>query len=287
MMIINSLVVGVTLGGTILIAQYVGAKMDGDIRETIGSMLTLFIIAGLVLTAVMFAMLEPILGWLKTPEEALDQARQYSQVAFCGILFTLMYNGISAVLRGMGDSTRPLIFIAVACILNIGLDLIFVGPLGMGAWGAALATILSQGVSMVLSVIYLKRQDFRFDFKPKSFRLHRGKTLRILKLGLPISLQESMVNLSFLIISAAVNALGVAASAAVGIAGKFDGFAMLPATALSGAISSMAAQNMGAGQSERARKTMYTGIAFSLAAATLFFLWVQPRAGIGDGTVRR
>lgn len=275
MMIINSLVVGVTLGGTILIAQYVGAKMDGDIRETIGSMLTLFIIAGLVLTAVMFAMLEPILGWLKTPEEALDQARQYSQVAFCGILFTLMYNGISAVLRGMGDSTRPLIFIAVACILNIGLDLIFVGPLGMGAWGAALATILSQGVSMVLSVIYLKRQDFLFDFKPKSFRLHRGKTLRILKLGLPISLQESMVNLSFLIISAAVNALGVAASAAVGIAGKFDGFAMLPATALSGAISSMVAQNMGAGQSERARKTMYTGIVFSLAAATLFFLWVQ------------
>lgn len=275
MMIVNSLVTGITMGGTILIAQYLGARQQQQVKETIGTMLTLFLILALLLSVVMFALCPWILTVLQTPETAFLQAQQYTQIAICGIIFTLVYNGISAILRGMGDSVRPLVFIAVACAANIVLDLILVGILHFGAAGAAAATILSQALSMLLAIIYLKKRDFIFDFKLRSFRIVKSKAVRIVKLGLPISLQETMVNVSFLIIAAMVNTLGVAAAAAVGIAGKFDGFAMLPASALSGAIASMVGQNIGSGQPDRAMKTLKLGVAFSFVCALFFFVWVQ------------
>lgn len=275
MQIVNSMVTGVTMGGTILIAQYLGAKKEKDIRDSVSTMLTLFLAAGAVLSVVMFFAADLLLTLLQTPDEAFLSTRQYTQIASCGIVFTLIYNGISAILRGLGDSVRPLLFISIACVTNIALDLLFVGPLGWGAAGAAFATILAQTLSMLLAVVFLKRRDFLFDFKLKSFRIVREKAVRIIRLGLPISLQETMVNLSFLIIAAVVNTFGVTATAAVGIAGKFDAFAMLPASALSGAISSMVGQNMGAGRPERARKTLYIGIAFSFVCALFFFAWVQ------------
>jgi putative MATE family efflux protein len=275
MTIVNSLVTGVTMGGTILIAQFLGAQQQGHVKDTIGTMLTMFLIIGTVLSIVMFLLCPWLLILLQTPEKAFVQALHYTQIAACGILFTLLYNGISAVLRGMGDSVRPLIFITVACITNILLDLILVGALKQGAAGAALATILSQGISMILAILYLKRKDFVFDFKLRSFRIHKRKALQIIRLGLPISLQETMVNVSFLIIAATVNTLGISAAAAVGIAGKFDGFAMLPASALSGAIASMVGQNIGSKRPDRAIKTLKIGIAFSFVCALFFFFWVQ------------
>ena len=189
MTIVNSLVTGVTMGGTILIAQFLGAQQQGHVKDTIGTMLTMFLIIGTVLSIVMFLLCPWLLILLQTPEKAFVQALHYTQIAACGILFTLLYNGISAVLRGMGDSVRPLIFITVACITNILLDLILVGALKQGAAGAALATILSQGISMILAILYLKRKDFVFDFKLRSFRIHKRKALQIIMLGLPISLQ--------------------------------------------------------------------------------------------------
>lgn len=275
MQIVNSLVTGITMGGTILIAQFVGAQRENDVKETISTMLTLFLLMGILLTVVMFFTTKWLLQVLQTPAEAFEQARQYTQIAVCGVLFTLLYNGISAILRGLGDSVRPLVFIAIACLTNIVLDLVFVGGLRWGAAGAAFATILSQGISMALAIFYLRNQDFLFDFKIKSFRLVKNKAKSIIRLGLPISLQETMVNVSFLIIAAVVNTFGVTASAAVGIAGKFDAFAMLPASALSGAIASMVGQNMGSGQPERARKTLRIGIAFSFVCALFFFAWIQ------------
>ena len=275
MQIVTSMVSGLTMGGTILIAQYFGAKLEKDTKETISTMLTMFAAAGVGFTAVMFLCAPWVLSLLQTPPEAFEQALSYVRIASCGILFIFGYNAISAMLRGLGDSKSPLLFISIACLTNIALDLLMVGGMGMGPAGAALATILSQAVSMCLAILYLTRRDFIFDFKLQSFRMYKDKALKLLKIGLPVSLQESMVSVSFLLIAAIVNSLGVITSAAVGIAGKFTNFAMLPATAFSGAISALTAQNMGAGQPDRAKKSLLIAISMALGCGFFFFLWVQ------------
>lgn len=275
MVLVNSMVTGITMGGTILIAQYMGAGQEHEISRTIGTMFTLFFLIGLALTVLLFGGASPLLIALQTPTEAFPDTMAYTRIAACGVIFTLLYNGVSAILRGMGDSVRPLLFISVACVCNVLLDLLFVGVFHWGPGGAAAATILSQALSMVLSILYLRRRDFVFDFKLQSFRLSGSKARKIIRLGLPISLQSTMVDISFLIIAAVVNTFGVTAAAAVGIAEKFNSFAMLPASALSGAIASMVGQNIGSGQPERARKVLRIGIVFSLIGALGFFLWVQ------------
>lgn len=275
MQIVTSLVSGLTMGGTILIAQYFGANQKEDTTQTISTMLTLFAGAAVVFTVLMLALTKPILWLLQTPAEAFDGAVSYVSIGACGIFFIFGYNAISAMLRGLGDSQSPMIFVGIACVANILLDLLFVGGFSMGPAGAALATILSQGISMVLAIVYLTRRDFIFSFHWKNFKIYADKAKNLFKIGLPISLQETMVNISFLVIAAIVNSLGVVTSAAVGIAGKFENFAMLPASAFSAAIASMAAQNIGAKQPDRAKKTLHTGIALSFVCAMVFFGWVQ------------
>lgn len=272
---LNSLITGLTLGGTILIAQYLGAGQKEAVRETIGTTLTLFALAAVAFTAVMLLFTTPLLRLLQTPEPAMEEAVRYVAVASCGIFFIFGYNALGAVMRGVGDSKSPLLFIAVACCTNIVLDLLFVGGMGMGAGGAALATILSQGVSMILAILYLGRKDFIFSFRLRNFRIRRDKALRLLRLGLPVSLQETMVTLSFLFIAAIVNSLGVTAAAAVGVAGKFEGFAMLPANAFSGALASLTAQNMGANRPDRARQSLYASIGMAFVCSLFFFAWAQ------------
>lgn len=275
MHIVNSLATGLSMGGTILVAQYIGAEKHEDTQHTIATMMTMALLLALGLMVVMMALCVPILHALQTPPEAFAEATRYAYVCLGGMVFIFGYNIISALLRGMGDSKSPLIFIAVACGTNVALDLLMVGVWGMGAAGAALATVLSQAVSVVLAILYLRKHRFPFDFHPKSFRIDKDKLRTIIRLGLPVALQDSMVTLSFLIIGAIVNAMGVVASAAVGIAGKFDAFAMLPATAFSGAISAMAGQNMGAGQPKRAQRILRMGIVLSLVPALAFFVWGQ------------
>lgn len=275
MQIITSLVSGLTMGGTILIAQYSGGRRQKDTLETISTMLTLFAVLAIVFTVVLFFSAEVVLKLLQTPSEAFESALSYVRISSCGTIFIFGYNAISAVLRGIGDSKNPMIFIAVACVTNIVLDIWFIGGLGMGAGGAALATILSQGVSMILAVIFLSKRDFVFQFKLKNFRIYKTQAVRLIRLGLPVSLQETTVSLSFLIIAGIVNTLGVIPSAAVGICGKFENFAMLPAGAFSSAIASMSAQNMGASKPERAKKCMWVGIGCSFVCSLVFFGWVQ------------
>lgn len=275
MQIVTSLVSGLTMGGTILIAQYYGAGKTQDAVETIGTMLTLSLIAAVIFTGAMLLATDPILRALQTPAEAFSRAHDYVVIASCGILFIFGYNAISAMLRALGDSKSPLIFITIACICNVVLDLLFVGGFGMGPAGAALATILSQGVSLLCAIFYLRKRSFLFDFKLRSFRITKNKMMRLIGLGLPVSFQETMVNLSFLFITAIVNNLGVITSAAVGVAGKFESFAMLPAAAFSGAIASIAAQNMGAGQPKRAKDSLKASILLAFIASLFFFVWVQ------------
>lgn len=272
---LNSIISGLTMGGTILIAQYIGAKRTEDTRQTITTMLTMFAVSAFVFMAVMFVATPAILRLINTPAEAMHAAKQYVYTCSGGIFFIFGYNAISAVSRGMGDSRRPVIFIGIACVANILLDLLLVGGFGMGASGAAIATVLSQGVSLLLSIRLLKSRDFIFDFKLKSFRIHRDKALKIFKLGLPVSLQETILSVSFLFISAIVNSLGVVAAAATGICGKFESFAMLPASAFSGALAAIAGQNIGAGKPERAKKALFAAIILALCCSMFFFAAAQ------------
>ncbi len=275
MQIILSLISGLTMGGTILIAQYVGAKRIDQAADTISTMFSLFGIISVVMTVVMLACASPLLMLMQTPKEAFGPALDYVLIASAGTVFVIGYNAVSAILRGLGDSRHPLIFIAISCVCNILLDLAAVGLLGMGAGGAALATIISQGLSFVIAIIYLKRNNFIFDFKRKSFHLHKDKALSLIKIGIPVSLQDTTVHISFMFITAIVNSMGVVASAAVGVCSRFDAFAMLPPTAFSGAISALAAQNIGANQPERAKKTLYMSMLLSFACSLVFFAWAQ------------
>lgn len=275
MQIVNGMILGLTMGGTILIGQYYGAKKTEDTKQTIGTMFSSGILVSIFITILMFVLTKPLLTLLQTPSGALDDARTYVLIASSGVIFIFGYNAISAVLRGLGDSKSPLYFISIACVCNILLDIYFVGYLSMRASGAALATILSQGISMLLAIIYLKRKDFIFDFNFKNLYIDKDKAKRLFKLGFPLSLQEVLLWGSFLLIVAIANTMGVAESAAVGIVAKVETFAMLPPMALSYAMSALAAQNMGAVKPDRARKSLSVSIGLSFVISLFFFAWAQ------------
>jgi putative MATE family efflux protein len=276
MFLINGIIIGLSMGGTILIARYFGARSDKDIKETIGTMFTLFAIVSIILTLVMFAFVKPLVSIIQTPPEAVSQTEGYIFISSAGISFMFAYNALSAMLRGFGDSKSPLIFVAIASVCNVIGDLIFVAVFKMGAPGAALATILSQGLSAVLAVIYLKKQNFHFEFKLSSFRIKAEKLKNLLYIGLPVSVQMSMTTVSFMFIMATVSIMGgVVASAAIGITSKINGFVMLPPVAFSAAISAMVSQNMGANRPKRAVRCLYTGIIVTLVFGVISFSLLQ------------
>ena len=268
-LLIVKLIVGLASGGTVLIAQYAGAKRDDQIKGTIGTMFTIYVVAAAVLTGLVVAFLDPILNLMQTPAESFAEAHEYLLVCALGTIFIFGYNAVSAMLRGMGDSKSPLLFVGVATVTNIVLDILLVGPAGMGAAGAALATIFAQALSLVLSLVYLRRRSFVFDFKLKSFCFEKEKAKKLLKIGLPASIQGTLVSLSFIILTSLANSFGIDSSSAYGIGGKVNSFAILPALAISSAIAAMAGQNIGAGLFDRAHKTMMKGmqIALGISAA--------------------
>lgn len=272
---LTNLVMGLATGGTVLIGQYIGAGRQEDLRRTIGTMFTLFSLLAVGL-AVIFALLTPgIVTLMRVPGEAAAPARSYLFICSCGVVFITGYNMVSAILRGMGDSRRPMYFVAVACLCNIAGDLLLVGGLGMGATGAAVATVAAQGISLLLSIGVLRRRDFPFDFKRSSFVLRRDKTAHILRLGIPVALQNVLVSLSFLIITAIVNGMGLNQAAAVGAVERIIVFCMMAPSAFSAALSALSAQSMGAGLPRRARQGLGYGILFSLLCGGVFFALIE------------
>jgi len=266
-MAMTALVIGFSLGGTVLVSQFVGAKREQDASETIGTLFTMFAIAGAALTAIGLLVAQPVLRLINTPAEAFAEAADYLSISMSGLVFIFGYNAVSAVLRGAGDSTRPMVFVAIATGTNIVLDLLMVGSLDMGASGAALATVISQGVSFTLAVVYLYRQDFLFDFKLRSFRISREKMRKIFRIGFPSAMQMTLTNFSFLTIASLINSFGVFAASGTAIGQKIDSFAILPGIAFSSAISAMVGQNIGARQFDRARKTVLTGLAITVVVS--------------------
>lgn len=269
MMTINSLVTGLCTGGTVLIGQYWGAQKKEDVKETIGNMFVIFAVLGVALMVILLCASGLIVSLMSTPEEAIVPTLEYTRYCYIGVIFTAGYNAVSAVLRGMGDSQKPLIFIGIACLCNIILDLFLVAVCDMGAAGAAIATSASQGISFFIAVIYLRRHNFVFDFKKSSFRPIADKIKRLLRIGVPLSLQDALVSLSFLFLMVIINRMGVIASATAGACDKLVTFAMLPPGAFTSAIATVTAQNVGANQMPRARKSFLVGMGMSLAVGTV------------------
>ena len=278
------MVSGLTISGTVMVGQYVGAKKQKDASETVGTMFTLMALVGLVLMALMLIFSDVMLRLLNTPAEAFDHAKSYLNICLSGTLFIFGYNAVSSIQRGLGDSVRPLIFVGIACLVNVVLDLWLVKGMGMGAAGAAWATVIAQAISLLLAAWYLSRNKFIFDFKLKSFRIQKEKMQLMVKLGIPSSVQSIVVNISFLVMTSIVNSIGgYTASAAVGVVGKFNSFAILPAVAMSSSVSAFAAQNIGARLYDRAKKSLWVGIEIAMGISLVVFAAVQifPEAIIG------
>lgn len=279
------LVMGFSNAGQVLLSQYIGAGNRERIKGTIGTMFTLIFACAVLLTIVCFACVDRILAALNTPAEAWDYARQYSVTCILGLIFIYGYNLVSAILRGMGDSKHPFIFIAVATVTNLVLDLIFVAGFEMGPFGAALATVIGQSVSFIWAIIYLYRhkEAFGFDFKPASFRLDREVLPKLIKLGLPMCLQSAAIQISMLFVNSYINAYGVVASAVTGVGNKLGSITAVVTNALSTAGSSMVGQNIGAEKYHRVPKIIGVSMVIDIIfAAVLSFLTVCfPRAIFG------
>lgn len=275
MQTITGVILGLTTGGTVLIGHYLGAKKHKDIAESIGTIICIFGIMAATLTVIMVLMTSTITNLMNTPTQAIEYTKQYIFICSCGIPFIIGYNALSGILRGLGNSKAPLLFISVACVMNIIVDLILVLGLHMGAPGAAIATVSSQAISFILGILYIKKIGFRFEFNRNHIRIEPGKAKKIFKLGLPIALQDGLINISFIIITAVINKMGLTASASVGVVEKIIVFAMLPTIAFASSIAAMTAQNMGAGKQERAKQCLYIGVGCSLIIATIFYGYVQ------------
>lgn len=276
-LLVTNAILGLAVSGTVLVAQYLGAKKYEDQRRTIGTLSTMFLIFSVVVTAVMLVCGGYVLRLLNTPESAFGEAERYLDICMCGTLFMFGYNAICAVLRGMGDSKRPLYFVAIAVAVNVVLDLLLVGKFNMSAAGAALATIISQALAMIISLIYLVKTGFFQGFTLKDFAIDREKSRLLIKIGLPSAVQSIVVSLSFLLLTRLVNSLPNAevAAACQGIGGKVNSFGILPGLAVAGAVSSMVGQSIGAGLYDRAKKTMTVGIMMGLCVSIIVFAVVE------------
>ena len=273
--VLTNIIFGLCAGATVLIGQYLGSGERENVRQTVATLFTLLLISAVVLSGIMLIFRNQALELILTPEESYSEALAYLTITALGTIFIFGYNAFSAVMRGMGDSKRPLIFVTIACVTNVFLDLLFVGVFHWDAAGAAIATVISQAISMLLCIIYFKRNNFIFDFKPKSFRIYKARFGVLMKIGIPTSVQNVVTSVSFMAITTMVNTFGVTASAAVGAVGKLNMFAILPAIAVSSSISAMSAQNIGAGEIGRAKKTMLTGMGLAFVMSAVIFVIVQ------------
>lgn len=262
-------IVGLSMGITILVGQKLGERNPDEAGRAIGSGICFFTVVALVMTVIMLGAASPLSALMRAPAEAFDSTVGYVRICSAGTVFIVAYNVLGSVFRGIGDSKMPLITVAIACVLNIAGDLFFVAGLHMGVAGAALATVLAQAVSVILSFLIIRRRPLPFAFSRKTLEFNGRIIGRILFLGAPIALQDLLVSISFLVILAIVNSLGLIASAGVGVAEKLCAFIMLVPSAYMQSMSAFVAQNIGAGQPKRAKTALFYGILSSLAAGVV------------------
>ncbi len=277
---------GFSSAGQVIIAQAVGSKNPDAVKKTVGTMFSFLLGFSLFMAAVCFGLRFSVLSWLHTPAAAYDYTMDYMVTCVCGLVFIYGYNIVSAILRGMGDSRRPFMFIAIAAVLNMILDILFVKYLGLAVFGAALATVIGQGVSFLISVIYLyrRRDNFGFDFRPASFRIYIPQFKRLLALGIPMAIQSAAVNFSKIILTSWINLFDVTYSALAGVFNKINIMCGVISQSFTAAGSTMVGQNLGAREYQRVNRIMISILTFTLSLSLLLtavmLLWPDAVYGI-------
>lgn len=271
-MTLTNLIVSFSMGITVAVAQKIGQKKNDEAAQTIGTGLIIFAIAGLIFTVISVICSGLFAKIMQAPAEAFELTENYIKICGGGFIFITAYNLLGSIFRGLGDSKTPLIAVGIACVLNILGDLLFVWKFGLGASGAAIATVGSQFVSVIISYIIIRHKELPFDFNKTLIKLKKEFAHTIIEIGTPVALQDFLVGMSFLVILAIVNRLGVTASAGVGVAEKVCGFIMLVPLAFMQSMTSFVAQNIGARKPERALKALKDGIAVSFVFGILMFV---------------
>lgn len=271
--LVTFVVTQLSMGVTVLIARYLGEKNEEQIGAVLGGAAVVFAAVSVGLFVLLVGFARPIAVLMQAPEEAVDLTASYIRICGAGIFFIVAYNLLSAIFRGLGDSRSPLLFVLVACIVNVAGDLLLVAGFGMDAAGAAIATVLAQAVSVLLAVALLLKKTLPFSFAKTDFRFN-PQCKKFLAIGLPLALQEFLTQLSFLALCAFVNRLGLTASSGYGVASKIVNFAMLIPSALMQSMASFIAQNIGAGNQKRAKRAMFTGIGVGLVFGCAVFVLV-------------
>ena len=266
MQTITVVITGLAMGVTVLLGQKIGEGKPEEGGRAVGGGICLFSVVTLIVTVTMLLMAPRMSALMQAPADAFADTVVYVRICSAGAVFIVAYNILGSIFRGLGDSQMPLITVSIACVFNIAGDLLMVGGLGMGVAGAAIATVFAQAVSVLLSLLIIRRRQLPFTLTKQDIRFEKSVIWQILKLGIPVAFQDLLVSLSFLAIIAIANAMGTIASAGVGVAEKLCAFVMLVPSAYMQSMSAFVAQNVGAGREDRSQKALLCGIVSSLAA---------------------
>lgn len=283
MYMVTVVLIGLAMGTTVLTARAVGAKDNPRARTIVGNTITMFAVIAAVLMVVLLSLRGWIVGVMDTPAEAVDGMEHYLTVCFIGIPFIIAYNIIASIFRGLGDSKSPMYFVAVACVVNIALDYLFIGFFGLGAMGAALGTTLSQMASVLFAITSIRRHRGVMDISRSDLHLKKDVIKNILKIGVPIAMQDGFIQISFLVITVIANQRGLIDAAAVGIVEKFIGLVFIVPSAMLSTVSAISAQNIGAGNMKRAKRTMYIAMMITTGYGTVVAVLLQffPQIAVG------
>lgn len=276
MHMLTVMIVGLAMGSTVMIGKFIGADKKEEASAAVGNTVVLFMGVAAALTAGLLMLVHPVVRVMSTPQEAVSDTVRYLTICFMGIPFITAYNIISSIFRGMGDSKSPMYFIGIACGVNIFLDYLFIGGMGLGASGAALGTVVSQTVSVITALLVIRRKKTGISIKKYHLKPCSAVMGQILKIGIPVALQDGFIQIAFIVITVIANRRGLNDAAAVGIVEKLIGIVFLVPSTMLSAVSAISAQNIGAGKQERAVRTLKyavmiaAGFGFTVAVITQF-----------------
>nr|WP_317348881.1 MATE family efflux transporter [uncultured Blautia sp.] len=276
MHMLTVMIVGLAMGSTVMIGKFIGADKKEEASAAVGNTVVLFMGVAAVLTIGLLMLVHPVVRVMSTPQEAVSDTVRYLTICFMGIPFITAYNIISSIFRGMGDSKSPMYFIGIACGVNIFLDYLFIGGMSLGASGAALGTVLSQTISVITALLVIRRKKTGISIKKYHLKPCSAVMGQILKIGIPVALQDGFIQIAFIVITIIANKRGLNDAAAVGIVEKLIGIVFLVPSTMLSAVSAISAQNIGAGKHERAVRTLKyavmiaAGFGFTVAIITQF-----------------
>lgn len=269
------IIVGLAMGATVQIGRAVGAKDIHRAKKVVGTTVIFFIFLAIAITIALTALTKPITSVMMTPSEAFEETAIYLLICFAGIPFIVAYNVISSIFRGTGNSKQPMYFVAVACITNILLDFLFIGTFGLGAAGAALGTVCGQAVSVLIALFVMAKKGLGLQISGQDFRISKSILSDIVKVGIPIALQDGLIQIAFIVITVIANSRGLIAATSVGIVEKLIGFMFLVPSAFLSAISAITAQNLGAGKKSRAKQSLRYGLLITVAWGIICVVYSQ------------